>query len=284
MCVLTSEAIKLRSKEIFKNDSYCEESVQEASYDLRIATDSYMRVGGVTYSPDKKPYKESGIVIEPVELAMLPTIESFNMPCDLVGSLKIKFNQSRKGLTPLFGPKVDPYFGKCHDDERLFLWVSNLGPKPIEFKEGECVFNVQFHTIHGDPPPFKKKEAIGPRVAAEAHNFGPEPYLGFMDAMRLEVTNDLNDRLSKVEHGTTQVIWFGIFLIASALFAGAITVLFSLSSRLSEDQIDLLKQLLSSDLMVWTSRISAVALTIYVLFLAISAIIFFWKTIPWGKR
>lgn len=125
MCVLSEQAIASRVDDIFTNSSWCSDSIQEASYDLRVDTGPYLQIGGKWYDAEN-PYKSPYIEIEPGELAMLPTAESFCMPSDLVGSIKIKFSHSRKGLAPLFGPKVDPYFGKGHDGgERLYLSVSN---------------------------------------------------------------------------------------------------------------------------------------------------------------
>ncbi len=279
MCVLTGKEIKRRAKEIFSNDSGHNDSFQEASYDLRVAIDTYIRVGGIMYSPDRNPYREPVIVINPGELAMLPTVESFNMPKDLVGSLKIKFSHSRKGLTPLFGPKVDPYFGSGHDDERLFLWVSNLGTEPVVIRREERVFNIQFHTLTGDSPDFVRKDPIGPQIESEAINFGSEPDLGFMNEMRERVTNDLNDRLSRVEHGTSQVVLFGIFLIASALLAGALTVLFSLTPQLDSEQNALVNSLLNSRITLWVVWGIIMSLAIYMVALAVSVVVFMWKTL-----
>ncbi len=284
MCVLTGKEIKRRAKKIFKNDSYDEKSFQEASYDLRVATDTYIRTGGKFYSPERNPFEEPVIVIKPGELAILPTVESFNMPGDLVGNLKIKFSHSRKGLTPLFGPKVDPYFGKGHKDERLFLSVYNIGPKPIKIKREERVFNIQFHTLVGKKPDFHKKDAIGPQIEAENYGLGSEPYLGFVNGIREQVTNDLNDRLSRVEHGTSQVVLFGIFLIASALLAGAFTVLFSLTSQLNPDQNALIANLLSSNATIWIFGVIAVVLTISTAILVIGGWIFLIKALSPKKR
>ena len=280
MCVLTGKDIESRADSIFSNGSWHKNCFEEASYDLRVATDTYIRVGGVMYSPDVNPYEEPVVVIRPGELAMLPTVESFDMPEDLVGSIKIKFSHSRKGLIPLFGPKVDPYFGREHEDERLFLWVSNLGAAPIKIRKGERVFNVQFHTLQGEPPDFEKKEAIGPQVAAEAYDLGPEPYLGLVTEMRERVTDDLNDRLNRVEHGTSRVVQFGIFLIASALLAGALATLFSVASQIRSDQNALVSNLLNSQITVYVILFVAAALAVYMVALAASVFIFLWKTRP----
>ena len=148
----------------------------------------------------------------PGEMALLPTIESFDMPEDLVGDIKIKFKYSRKGLTPLFGPKVDPYFGNGHlDGERLYLWVSNLGLDPIDIKRGDRVFTVQFHQLFGEAPDFEKKVSIRRTVAQEAAEMRPEQSLGFIEEAERRVKLDLGTRLTRVEEGTGQVVIFGVF-------------------------------------------------------------------------
>ena len=233
MCVLSGKEIDRRGKEIFNEGSWSPECCQEASYDLRVDTGPFLRIGGKLYEKGSC-YTKTHIKIEPGELAMLPTVESFCMPEDLVGSIKIKFSHSRQGLTPLFGPKIDPYFGRGHKDERLYLWVSNLGMSTIIIERGEPVFTVQFHTLVGAPPEFKKKDQIGPTVAKEARKITGQN-LGFMDTMKRQVTDNLDSRISRVEHGTQQVVVFGVFLVASALLAGAITAMFAMVFALNTD-------------------------------------------------
>ena len=194
-----------------------------------VDTGPFLRVGGKLYD-EKNPYTESTIEIKPGELVMLPTVESFCMPSNLVGDIKIKFSHSRKGLTPLFGPKVDPHFGCEHGGERLYLWVSNLGLQTIVLDICEAVFTVQFHKLDGPCPEPAKKEAIGPTIAREIRQAGSGQYLGFTDAMKSEVKRELESRLIRVEHGTTEVVIFGIFLVASALLAGALGAVLAFAS------------------------------------------------------
>ena len=227
MCVLTGKEIKRRRGEIFKHRSWGDECFQEASYDLRVDTEPVLRIGGNLY--EDGTYKETRMKIMPGEMALLPTMESFDMPKDLVGDIKIKFNHSRKGLTPLFGPKVDPYFGNGHSGgERLYLWVSNLGLDPIHIKRGDRVFTVQFHQLFGEAPAFKKKGSIRRTVAQEAVEMGTGQSLGFIEEIEKRVKLDLDNRLTRVEEGTGQVVIFGVFLVASALLAGAIATLLAM--------------------------------------------------------
>ena len=199
MCVLTGGAIKNRARNIFTNESWSDECFQEASYDLRVDTGPYLRIGGKVYD-EASPYKESSIEIQPGELALLPTVESFCMPFNLVGDIKIKFSHSRKGLTPLFGPKVDPYFGRGHCNERLYLLVSNLGLQSVIIDRCEPVFTVQFHKLVGASPVPAPKKPIGPIVAKELREMGTGKSLGFMDIIQGKIKADFET--------STQSTWF----------------------------------------------------------------------------
>ena len=82
MCVLTGKEIYKRRNSIFSRESWACESFQEASYDLRVDTGPVLRIGGKLYENGIK-YEGTLMKIEPGEMALLPTIESFNMPCNL---------------------------------------------------------------------------------------------------------------------------------------------------------------------------------------------------------
>lgn len=234
MCVLSGPEIEKRATEIFMPGTWDKVSVQEATYDLRVDTKPLLRIGGESYDQDQ-PYPRSYLTIEPGELAMLPTMESFQMPNDLVGSIKIKLSHSNKGLTPLFGPKVDPHFGREHGGERLYLWVSNLGLDPIFIQREDRVFTVQFHKLYGDAPPLISKQPVYHRMATQIRKMAPEQNLGFMDSLKKQVAeqsevkfSELEYRLTGLERGNQRVVQFGVFLVASALLAGAITAMFAM--------------------------------------------------------
>ena len=225
MCVLTGNEIKRHRDSIFSRQSWSNECFQEVSYDLRIDTEPYLRVSGKVYEPEA-PYKGTQITIRPGDLALLPTVESFNMPQDLAGDIKIKFSHTGRGLTPLFSSKVDPYFGRGHSDERLYLWVSNLGATPITLSRGERVFTIQFHKLVGEAPTFEKKDAVGPRVAKEAYAMGVQSSLGIFDELEDRITKKVGGRVDRVERGSWGVLFFGMFLVLAALVAGGILIMF----------------------------------------------------------
>ena len=152
MCVLTGGEIENRAAAIFSNNSWSLDCFQEASYDLRVDTGPYLRIGGKLYD-EVSPYKESCIRIKPGELALLPTVDDRSVcPITLLGTSRSSSVTQEKALTPLFGPKVDPKFGSGHDDERLYLWVSNLGLRDVVIDRYEPAFTIQFHELVGPLP------------------------------------------------------------------------------------------------------------------------------------
>lgn len=241
MCVLSEPEIKKRASDIFTSKSWHENCIQEATYDLRVDIKPLLRIDGKSYDKNN-PYTRSYVKIEPGELAMLPTVESFRMPGDLVGSIKIKLSHSRMGLTPLFGPKIDPHFGRERNGERMYLWVSNLGLKPIHIERNDPVFTVEFHKLHGDDPPPKHKESAHHKFARQIHDMPPERNLGFTGRIQDHVAAQFKDNftgyqrqltgfestLDGLERGNHQVVQFGIFLVASALLAAAIAAMFAM--------------------------------------------------------
>ena len=150
--ILDKDAIRerLRKGEVFKDRTWVEESIMEASYALRVASDGLL-LGGKRFKPDEDSI-EGRIEIKPGEIAILSTIERLDMPGDLVGKLGIRFDYASQGLTGLMGIQVDPYFGWGHDDERLYIRVANLGNEAVPIDPGAKVFTFELHRVQGNVP------------------------------------------------------------------------------------------------------------------------------------
>ena len=90
--ILGKSAIRerLEDGQIFKDGTWVEESIMEASYALRVASDGLL-VGGKPYAPGRGSIGER-FGIGPGEIAIISTVERLNMPSDLVGKLGIRFN------------------------------------------------------------------------------------------------------------------------------------------------------------------------------------------------
>ena len=150
--ILGEDAIRRRLKDgqVFRDGSWVDESIREASYVLRVASDGLL-LGGKRFRPGKDKVDQR-IEINPGEIAILSTMERLNMPRDLVGKLGIRFNYATQGLTGLMGIQVDPYFGWGHDDERLYIRVANLGNESVPIDLGADVFTFELHEVSGNVP------------------------------------------------------------------------------------------------------------------------------------
>src|SRR6266446_8370503 len=131
MAVLGHLALHPRLNEIFAQGTFTEGQAKEASYDLRVAPDGlwfkgeWHRAGGALVREIK---------IGPGEIAVLSTEEQFTMPNDLVGIVNIKFKSALRGMTLVFGSRVDPGYGRdirpeaqdAYKSQRLYLLVYNI--------------------------------------------------------------------------------------------------------------------------------------------------------------
>lgn len=100
----------------------------------------------------ERDFIEGGIEIKSDEIAIPSTIERLNMPCHLVGKPGIRFDYASQGLTGQMGIQVDPFFGKGHDNERLYTRVANLGNKPVPIPAVADVFMFELHEVKEDSP------------------------------------------------------------------------------------------------------------------------------------
>ncbi len=87
--ILGGEAIRERIElgDIFHKDTCIDDSIKEASYALRVASDGLI-VGGRRYRPGKE-HLQGPIIVDPGAIAILSTVERMNMPSDLAGKLGI---------------------------------------------------------------------------------------------------------------------------------------------------------------------------------------------------
>jgi len=231
----TNEIInRLDKGEIFRQDTWDASCVQEACYDLRVATD-FLIIKGKAY-PHGVNYDEPYIDIGCGEIALLSTMEVLNMPSDLVGELGIKFKFSSQGLTSLFAP-VDPKYGTQHPNERLYLVVANLDPEPIVIRPGERVFTLVLHEVKGEIRQSESHEvrgSVGGRLEQTFFRRPARPFVGFIERLndrieKVEATErhiqEFEGRIAGVERGFQQITLFGIVLVAASLFGVVIATL-----------------------------------------------------------
>ena len=240
--ILGKDAIRERLKDgqIFKDGTWVEESIMEASYALRVASDGLL-LGGERYRPDKDSIKER-IAIKPGEIAILSTIERLNMPGDLVGKLGIRFNYATQGLTGLMGIQVDPFFGWGHDDERLYVRVANLGNEAVPIDLGADVFTFELHEVKGSVPvPSSPRLAMWHRlhdVLADQNNIS----WSFVTRVQHNVENtqqhlveqetklgeEVRSAKAEIRDYLQPLVMFGIFLVAVTILGVTLSVIVSM--------------------------------------------------------
>lgn len=137
------KAIKDRSIEM---ENYSEESIQPASYDLRI--------GPKIYTPSSpNPNKlidlssNGGVFsLPPYGNVIVMTYETLKLSNEIIGRIGLKSGFARKGLFASAGPQVDPgYHGK------LFISLLNLVPRSQVLAYKDTFLTIEFHTLDETP-------------------------------------------------------------------------------------------------------------------------------------
>ncbi len=229
--ILSGEAIleRLRASQIFREGTWDEESVMEASYALRLANDGLL-IDGRFYDPGV-PYEGTYISIEPGKIAILSTVERLNMPDDLVGKVGVRFNPSVKGLTGLMGIQVDPLYGQAKDDERLFVRVANLGNDTVKFLADEIVFTFELHELTGKVrPPSPEKTPTWTRIKQQlaTQDDSSWSYVTQVQHETVQVEERLRSDITNIKDYLQPLVMFGIFLVAVTILGVAIAVIVSL--------------------------------------------------------
>ena len=222
--ILGKDAIRerLNNGEVFKDGTWVEESIMEASYALRVASDGLL-LGGKRYKPDEESI-EGRIEIKPGEIAILSTKERLNMPGDLVGKLGIRFDYASQGLTGLMGIQVDPYFGLGREDERLYIRVANLGNETVPIHPGADVFTFELHKVEGSvPAPSTPRLPMWHRLQ---DILAGQSNISWSFVTRVQ--HNVEDTQQQVRSAREEIrdylqplVMFGIFLVAVTILGGS---------------------------------------------------------------
>lgn len=229
--ILGKEAIleRLNAGKIFKEGTWVEESLMEASYVLRVAPDGLL-LGGERYRPNEG-FMEGRFEIKPGEIAILSTIERLNMPGDLVGKLGIRFDYATQGLTGLMGIQVDPYFGWGHDDERLYIRVANLGDEPVPIDLCAKLFTFELHEVSGNVPvPPSRRLAMWHRlhdILADQNNISWS-FVTRVQHNVEETRREMRSARAEIREYLQPLVMFGIFLVAVTILGVALTVILTM--------------------------------------------------------
>ena len=228
--ILDKDAIRerLNKSEVFKDETWVEGSIMEASYALRVASDGLI-LRGKRYKPGKDSI-EGPIEINPGEIAILSTIERMDMLGDLVGKLGIRFDYATQGLTGLMGIQVDPYFGWGHEDERLYIRVANLGNETVAVQPGDDLFTFELHRVEGDVPvPGKPRLPMWHRlqeILAGQSNIS----WSFVTRVQHNVEDtqqQVRSAREEIRNYLQPLVIFGVFLVAVTILGVTLSVILS---------------------------------------------------------
>ena len=217
--ILAREEIlrRIRAGDIFKEGSWHESCLKEASYALRIADDALL-IDGRFYDPGEK-YSDAYIRIEPGKIAILSTKEVLNMPEDLVGKIGIRLKYAHQGLSGLMGIQVDPLHGRHRTDERLYIRVANLGNEIIQLSPGDEVFTFELHQLMGTFQ-IKEKESTWLRMKDELRYQSNSSW-----SYVTRVESNLSADTENLRNYLQPLVMFGVFLVAVTILGASIAVL-----------------------------------------------------------
>lgn len=230
MSVLGSDEIKRRADEIFES-GYDESCVENASYNLRINGENLI-IGGTKYDKDNLyRYDENAgyIKLPRRKISVLSTVEKLNLPGDLCARVGITFSWSRKALIPLFGPQVDPGY-----NDFFYAVVYNASNENLFLPNEEKLLKMELHTVKGGrvisrPTSGGLREIDREMTDRDSvHDVEREVKTLRKNVEGLSKKVDSNDtRLGEVGSGYRQVVWFGVFLVAAAVFGVVLSFIIS---------------------------------------------------------
>jgi dCTP deaminase len=144
---LSREAIRLLcsqdGKSIIQWDTFSEDNLQQASYDLRLGSESYIVGDEVPthLTSDRQQY----LTIAPGQFALLMTYEILDIPDDILCLISLRNSFKMQGLVNISGFHVDP----THKGKLIFA-VNNVGPSDIRLRFKDRTFTIFFARVEGD--------------------------------------------------------------------------------------------------------------------------------------
>jgi deoxycytidine triphosphate deaminase len=245
MGVLNHEQIlgRLGRGEIFVGHSWKKDQLRPAGYDLRISP-KILALNNRVFDDDE----DVGdlLKLHPGDAAYVQTVEIFCMPWDLVANLGLRFGYARQGLSVLTGLLVDPGFGQESngDDWRsvgapLQFFLVNVGAEDIQIKVGPRGDGVLSLQLLETTSPSEKKETIPqarvePSAALWAFQ-GSEQFQRDLKQQKVateqqfrdmkEEIKELRAKVETTESATSNIVVFGVFLLAITLAGVIISLL-----------------------------------------------------------
>src|SRR5581483_8031961 len=104
--------------------------------------------------------KNQEVTIEPEQYYLVRTVETLNVPMDLMPIVNGRGSLMKSGLF-LFATKTDPGY-----QGQLVFGLYNFSPFPVKFQLGARFCNVVFHRIEGEVVSYRGQHKGG-RISIE---------------------------------------------------------------------------------------------------------------------
>ena len=210
MVLSDQEIIDALQKEEIIIDPFDKESLQPASYDLKVGHEAF--IGGKIVDLSNKRF----IKIQRGDFAVLTTIERIHCGLTITGKFGLRSYFARGGLVLLSGIQIDPGY-----EGTLTAFVFNLGPEDVVIQYQETFATVEFSrsakpASKGYEGPYQGQAGIPLRDLASLVRRPPPMSLREMQDIltRLDERYRLLGRLTFTIIGSMVAIFIGLISLA----------------------------------------------------------------------
>jgi hypothetical protein len=168
------------------------------------------------------------------QISVVSTLEVLDVPEDLCGRVGIRLQIAKKGLVALFGPQIDPGY-----EGRFYGVVYNASGEDIDIHHEMPFFKLELQDVKDGT-----RRTQGPKDITEFSIDHHLTDLSELEGRIVSETEELDEKLTEldakmdkydsrvteVQQGYTQIVLFGVFLIATTVFGVMFTSMSSLDN------------------------------------------------------
>ena len=156
--ILSDRDIRAAKTDGVRIEPFDEQSLQPASYDLRVGSQAACSSNKQVTDLIKAGFVE----IKPGDFVIVNTHEKLTLNARHVGRFGLTSTHARKGLIATVGAQVDPGFRG-----QLTVGLTNLSSKPIILPHKDTFLTIEFHRLEQDVEvpysgPYQDRSALSP--------------------------------------------------------------------------------------------------------------------------
>jgi dCTP deaminase len=142
-------------------DQFDDKRIDNVAYELSLGDEVYL-TDSISGKKEFLDAKNPQVIIKPGQFALLLTMETVNIPSDILAFISIKFSQKIKGLVNISGFHVDPGF-----KGKIIFSVYNAGPATIVLDRGKAYFMIWFSELTSVSQPYDGKHKDQKEITAD---------------------------------------------------------------------------------------------------------------------